>query len=133
MDGPKQELLRTLRKAGHRVGRDGSKGKRGKDAQGEGKDGATDAIDATLNATVDAGLKPGLLTMQGEKRAHAGDRSRYIKTRDYVLTEWAKDRSRFLTRQACLAGVRWGRRGAEFVGGGVLRTCTRRDASTLAY
>ena len=115
MDGPKQELLRTLRKAGHRVGRDGSKGKRGKDAQGEGKDGATDAIDATLNATVDAGLKPGLLTMQGEKRAHAGDRSRYIKTRDYVLTEWAKDRSRFLTRQACLEKYA-GEEEREFVG-----------------
>jgi monoamine oxidase len=99
MDGPKQQSLPTLRKAGHRVGRDRSKGKRGKGAEGDGKDGA---IDATLNATVDAGLKPGLLTMQGEKRAHAGDRSRYIKTRDYVLTEWARDRSRFLTRQACL-------------------------------
>lgn len=96
MDGAGQKSLPTLRKAGHRVGRDRSKGKRIEGTQGDG------AIDAALNATVDAGLKPGLLTMQGEKRAHAGDRSRYIRTRDYVLTEWARDRSRFLTCEACL-------------------------------
>ena len=100
MDGTNQsQVLRTLRKAGHRVGRDRSKGKRGADHQGDGKN---TAIDATLNATVDAGLKPGLLTLQGEKRKHSGERSRYIKTRDYVLTEWARDRTRFLTREVCL-------------------------------
>ena len=63
---------------------------------------------------MDAGLKPGLLTLQGEKRKHSGDRARYMKVRDYVLTAWGKDRTRYLGREACVAGY-VGEEGAEFV------------------
>ena len=89
MGGPTSSS--RLRKAGHR-GRSDSKARNGTDQLASPRESSQTADNVTLRATLDAGLKPGLLTLQGEKRKHSGDRARYMKVRDYVLTAWGKER-----------------------------------------
>ena len=99
--------MSRLRKAGggrDRGGRASRRGIRADDRTATTTANSTATTTAALSALVDAGLKPGVLTLQGEKRKYSGDRARYLKARDYVVAEWAKDRTRFLGRQACVDG-----------------------------
>lgn len=56
-------------------------------------------------ATVMAGLKPGLLVLNEEKKRYSGNRLEYIEARNYVLQKWWSDPTRYLSESVCLKGV----------------------------
>jgi hypothetical protein len=61
-----------------------------------------DLLNPAASASVAAGLKPGMLTLQAEKKRYGGNRSEYLEARDFVLLQWEQDKTRFLTEEACI-------------------------------
>jgi Flavin containing amine oxidoreductase/DEK C terminal domain len=61
-----------------------------------------DLLHPAATAAVAAGLKPGMLTLQAEKKRYGGNRSEYLEARDFVLLQWEQDKTQFLTEEACI-------------------------------
>lgn len=61
-----------------------------------------DLLHPAATAAVAAGLKPGMLTLQAEKKRYGGNRSEYLEARDFVLLQWEQDKTRFLSEEACI-------------------------------
>lgn len=52
--------------------------------------------------TVAAGLKPGVLVLNDEKKRYSGNRIEYIEARNFVLQQWWSDPTRYLTENECV-------------------------------
>lgn len=61
-----------------------------------------DLLHPAATAAVAAGLKPGMLTLQAEKKRYGGNRNEYLEARDFVLLQWEQDKTRFLSEEACI-------------------------------
>lgn len=80
----------------------------------EGFDAMHDVARVSFEATVASGLKPGILTLASEKKKYGGNRSRYLKVRDYVLRVWYRNPTVYLSKAACV-GSYDGEDDVEFV------------------
>ena len=69
---------------------------------GSGFDGMHDVARLSFEATISSGLKPGILTLPAEKKKYGGNRSQYLRARDFVLSKWYTDMTVYLTKSACL-------------------------------
>ena len=76
-----------------------SRGHRHRAARGSALS-ALDLLHPAASATVAAGLKPGILTLPAEKKRYGGNRNEYLEARDFVLLQWEKDKTRFLSEEA---------------------------------
>ena len=69
---------------------------------GSGFDGMHDVARLSFEATISSGLKPGILTLPAEKKKYGGNRSQYLRAREFVLSKWYTDMTLYLTKSACL-------------------------------
>lgn len=59
-------------------------------------------LDTAVEATVEAGLRPRVLT-KTELARFKSNTNEYFEARDFVLVQWQRDQTHFLTAQECLA------------------------------
>lgn len=72
---------------------------------GPESDGNLDSLELGA-AQVSAGLRPGMLTLPEEKKLFSGNRNEYLEARNFVLMQWCKDKTRFLSEEEVLVAAK---------------------------